>query len=358
MVNTKRIRLAGPSRYLAYCCNCRSSEDELKNTGRQLTTCPHCETAKFCTSCRERSFTTAHYCREISAKQEKLQSLEASYVRAQRPSDVPAAPRETIHLHDELLWCAAQVGNWFVVLAQTMFPTIQEGAFLYDQALQIYQGTVGQQGLSLNRHKAIESQILLLLVLLDRDDQVMKRITRIKTADRYIVLHSDEVRELTMESGTLPFILFCLKAKIVGLSRTMKPKMHKFLLTSGQMVDEATYELADFLYGHSQPQVRNQAAQIAMVGPALLLERSDGIPMLFALLDEMDKFEKADWDILFRNEVPAVFWTLFRHFVLDNAEIHSSLTFLAEMLENHNSTDHVLGLDDTTSKWLQEVMTL
>lgn len=358
MVKTKRIRLAGPSRYVAYCCCCRNSEDELKNTGRILTNCPHCETAKFCTSCRERSFTTAHYCREISAKQEKLQSLEASYVRAQRPSDVPAAPRETLHLHDELLWCAAQVGNCLVEMAYTMFPKTQEGAFLYDQALQIYQGTVRQQGLAVNRRKAIESQILLLLVLLDRDDQVMRLITNIKTADRYELLRQDEVRALAMDSGTLPFILFCLKAKIIGLSRTMKPKLHKFLLTSGQMVDEARYELADFLYGYSQPQVRNQASQIAMVGPALLLERPDGIPMLVALLNEMEKFEKADWHILFRNEVPAVFWSVFRHFALDNPEIQSSLKFLAEILENHNSTEKVFGLEDTTSKWLHEVMTL
>ena len=359
MVTTKGIRLAGPTRYLPYCCCCRSSEDELKAIGKILTSCPHCKAAKFCTSCRELTFTTAHYCREISAKQEKLQSLEASYVRAQRPSCVPAAPQEIDHLLDEVLWCAAQLGNSYVEMAHTMFPTIQEGAFLYDQALQIYQRAVQEPGLSWYRRKAIESQMLLLLVLLDRDDQVMRFVTRIKTADRYDLLCPDKIRELAMDSGTLPFILFCIKAKIVGLARTMKPKLDEYLQTrTGQMVEEAKYEIADFLYGHSQLRVRNQAAQIATVGPALLLERRDGTPMVFALLNEMEKFEKADWHLLFRNEVPPVYWSVFRRYVLGHTEIQSSLTFLVELLETYPTTERVFDMDKTSSQWLQEVMAL
>lgn len=318
-----------------------------------LNTCPRCRAAKFCTACYDQSFTIAHYCREISVKQEKLQSLEASYVRAQRHYVLAAAPHETIHLQDEMLWCAAQVGNCLVEMANKTFPTIQEGAYLYDQALQLYQSAMQRPGLSVDRHKAIESQMMLLLVILDRDDQVMKLLTRQGTADRYSLLSADEVRDLTLDSCTVPYLIFCIKAKIVGLARTMGPKLDAFLQTSGQRVDEVKYELADYLYGHAQTRVRNQMAQIALVGSAWIIEcrrrlvgenvddNCTTIPMVLAILDETETFEKADWPAVFRVQVPAVFWSIFRRFVLNHPEIYTSLQFLAEALVDHAKTGKV-----------------
>jgi hypothetical protein len=258
-----------------------------------------------------------------------------------------AAPHETIHLQDEMLWCAAQVGNCLVEMANKTFPTIQEGAYLYDQALQLYQSAMQHPGLSVDRHKAIESQMLLLLVILDRDDQVMKLLTRQGSADRYSLLTSDEVRDLASDSCTVPYLIFCMKAKIVGLARTMGPKLDAFLQTSGQRVDEVKYELADYLYGHAQARVRNQTAQMALVGSAWIIERrldehvddnGTTVPMVLAILDETETFAKADWPTVFLSQVPAVFWSIFRRFVLNHPEIYSSLQFLAEVFVENPST--------------------
>jgi hypothetical protein len=332
MVKIERSRLT-PWVYVAYCCSCRNDENALKRKGSKLTNCTRCGMAKFCTGCHDQSFTTVHYCRELCGKQEKLKSLQASYVRAQRHDVVVvAARRETIYLHEELLWCAAQVGNCIVEMAHQTFRTIQEGAYLYDQALQLYQSTLRQSGLSLDRRSAIESQMLLLLVMLDRDDQVMQIILRTQSADRYTLLSPEEIRDLATYSRTMPYLIFLVKAKIFGLVRTMKPKLTIFLQTScGRRIDEIKSELAGYLYGHGQVRVRNQIPLIAVVGSVFLLEsRRRGIPLVQVILQET-AFEKDEWPIIFRVEVPAVFWSVFRRFLLEHPEVHGSLLFLAEL---------------------------
>jgi hypothetical protein len=80
--------------------------------------------------------------------------------------------------------------------------------------------------------------------------------------------------------------------------------------------------------------------------------------MLSALLNERERFEKADWHVLFRGEVPPVFWSVFRDFVIGHDEIQSSLAFLAEMLVNNRTVEHLFDIDSMSSKWLQEVTAL
>ena len=361
MVSSKRVRLTTPSKYLAYCFGCHTREDELTNRrlcGRVLIDCQQCHIAKFCASCSDQTYTTAHYCREITVRKVQLKSLEASYIRStQRPPGI--GPLETLHLQEEVQWCTAQIGNCLVKMATETFPKIQQGQFLYIQALEMYLRILQHHGVSTNRRKAIESQTLLLLLLLDCDDQAMKVITKDKSADRYTLLHPEEIRNLTMESSSMPYILFCIKAKIVGLAGTMKLKLDGFLETHvGQLVDPVRYEFADLLYGYGQMRVRNQAAQIALVAPALMLQQTDGVPMVAALLETTEKFEKAEWQILFRSEVPDAFWFLFRHFVLSHGEIQSSLQFLATSLQCEHTTKDQTLVKDISTTWLKQVTTL
>jgi hypothetical protein len=67
------------------------------------------------------------------------------------------------------------------------------------------------------------------------------------------------------------------------------------------------------------------------VGSVFLLEsRRRGIPLVQVILQET-AFENDEWPIIFRVEVPAVFWSVFRRFLLEHPEVHGSLLFLAEL---------------------------
>jgi hypothetical protein len=71
-------------------------------------------------------------------------------------------------------------------MAYQTFDTVAKGAYLYtyEQALKQYQKTVLGTGLSACRRKALDSQILLLVVLLGYDDEVMAKITRSEKVNR------------------------------------------------------------------------------------------------------------------------------------------------------------------------------
>jgi hypothetical protein len=94
-------------------------------------------------------------------------------------------------------------------------------------------------------------------------------------------------------------------------------------------IDEVKSELAGFLFGYDVPKVRDQASQIAMAGSLF-----SGVAMVTALLDENPlSFLKHDWDVLFRPEVPGIFWWLLKRYVQENNEAINALVFLSELLE-------------------------
>jgi hypothetical protein len=67
-----------------------------------------------------------------------------------------------------------------------------------------------------------------MLVVLGYDDEVMVKITRSPNSNRYSLLTSRGLANLTVDSGTVPVLCFVVKAKIFGLADTMKPKLELF----------------------------------------------------------------------------------------------------------------------------------
>jgi hypothetical protein len=282
------------------------------------------------------------YCRELSAKQDKLTSLQASFLRAAEMGRHEYAHHFLNFLHEEMLWSCIQVANCVTEMAYHTFDTIEEGKYLLEEALHLYQyAYLERRVLSPNRRKAIGAQIMLLMTIFGHDDHVVRMMVRQSSnlsLDRYALVSGQQFSSVLVNL-TAPLIFFALKAKIFGLARTLKPKLELFLQTpAGHMIDETKSEIAAYLYGYGEERIRNQATQVSLVGSILNLRNALGHVLVKVLLDPQRKFCKQEWPIIFSSEVPGVFWSVLKRFFLEHPEVHGTLEVMAELLLEENGT--------------------